>query len=148
QGRRPPEGGRFRDCWKEGPRLGGRGRFGGQAEENATGMPANESPHANPCRPLTQFDLRRPEGAECAGSQPWGTLGLPGTGFLRVVQEVPPRLSRGLRIRGAWWRAVLWMSRHRSCFPVSPAREEIAAGADADALPTDREPRHYRQHAQ
>src|SRR2546423_14230671 len=44
QGRRPPEGGRLRDCWKESPRLGGRRRFGGPAEDNATGMPMNESP--------------------------------------------------------------------------------------------------------
>src|SRR3989442_684369 len=42
----------------------------------------------------------------------------------------------------------MWMSRHCSCFAVSPARQEIATGAEADALPTDREPRHRREHAQ
>src|SRR5262249_53697795 len=79
----------------------GSGAEGGLAdrfEEKATGMPTNKSPHANPCRCLTQFDLRRPEGAKCVGSLPWEILGLPGTEFLRVVHEVPPRRSPGFRL--------------------------------------------------
>jgi hypothetical protein len=54
--------------------------------------------YANPFRRLTPLDLRRPDGAKCAGSRPWGTLGLPGTGLLRVVPEVtpPPRRQKGL----------------------------------------------------
>src|SRR5437868_2310714 len=46
---------------------------------------ANERiPHANPCKSLTWFDLRRSEGAKCAGSLPWEILGLPGSGFVRM----------------------------------------------------------------
>src|SRR5262245_31099679 len=107
-------------------------------------MPTNESPRANLCRPLTQLDLRRLEGAKCPGSRPQESLGLPGTECLRVVHEVPPGLSRRLRIMRAWGRAVMRPSWHRTCFPNSPTREEIAEGADADALPTDRELRHRR----
>src|SRR5262249_33591904 len=138
EGRRAPEGGRSRDCWKEAPDRLTKMQWGCQRTNPPMRILVDawlSSTYTDQKGRSAPAASRGDFGAASYGISPRGT------GSLTMVVA---RTS----YQGARCRAVMWMSRHRSCFPVSPAREEIAAGDDANALPTDREPWHCRQHAQ
>src|SRR5262245_52772130 len=100
--------------------------------------PAVEAPDA--------VRFHRPEGTNCTGSLPGESLA-PGTELTRVVREVPPRRSRPLRARrGGVPRPDLCVA--ALSLPSRFTGEAMATRVQADALPTDREPRHRREHAQ